>query len=44
MMAFSYIELWSFKVVKLDVCGSLVLLNPVTFIVCAPAISANFIS
>ena len=27
-MAFSYMEWWSFKVVKLDVCGSLVLSNP----------------
>ena len=31
-MAFSYLKLWSFKVVKLDVCGSLVLSNPVTFV------------
>ena len=30
-MAFSYMELWSFKVVKLDVCESLVLSNLVTF-------------
>ena len=32
MMAFSYMELWCFKVVKLDVCGSLVLPNLVTFV------------
>jgi len=31
MMAFSYVELWFFKVVKVDVCGSLVLSNPVTY-------------
>ena len=30
MMAFSYMELWSFELVKLDVCGSLVVSNPVT--------------
>jgi len=33
MMAFSYMELWFFKVVKLDVCGSLVLSNPVKYFV-----------
>ena len=30
MMAFSYVELWSFKAVKLDVSGNLVLSDPVT--------------
>ena len=30
VIAYSYIELWSFKVTHLDVCGSLVLSNPVT--------------
>ena len=33
MMAFSYMELWSFEVIKLDACGSLVLSNPVTYAV-----------
>ena len=31
VIAYSYIELWSFKVTHLDVCGSLVLSNPVTY-------------
>ena len=31
-MAYSYIELWYFKVIKVDVCGSLVLSNSVTYI------------
>ena len=26
-----HLELWSIKVVKLDVCGSLILSNPVTY-------------
>ena len=30
MIVYSYMELCSFKAVKLDVCGSLVLSNPVT--------------
>ena len=30
-MAYSYIELWYFKVIKVDVCGSLVLSDSVTF-------------
>ena len=29
VIAYSYIELWSFKVTHLDACGSLVLSNPV---------------
>ena len=32
VIAYSYSELWSFKVTHLDVCGSLVLSNPVTII------------
>jgi len=32
MIAFSYMKLWSFEVVKLDVCGTLVLSNLVTYI------------
>ena len=32
LMACSYIELWCFKVIKLDVCGSLVLSNSVTYV------------
>ena len=32
VIAYSYIELWSFKVTHLDVCGSLVLSNPVTYV------------
>ena len=31
VIAYSYIELWSFKVTNLDVCGSLILSNPVTY-------------
>ena len=33
VIAYSQIELWFFKVANLDVCGSLVLSNPVTYIV-----------
>ena len=33
MIAYSYIELCAFKVTNLDVCGSLVLLNLVTYII-----------
>ena len=31
LIAHFHTELWSFKVVNLDVCGSLVLSNPVTY-------------
>ena len=31
LMASSYIELWYFEVIKVDVCGSLVLSNSVTY-------------
>ena len=33
LIANFHTELWSFKVVNLDVCGSLVLSNPVTYVV-----------
>ena len=32
LIAHSHTEIWSFKVVHLDVCGSLVLSNPVTYV------------
>ena len=33
LIAHFHTELWSFKVVNLDVCGSLVLSNPVTLLI-----------
>ena len=31
VIAYSHTELWSFRITNLDVCGSLVLSNPVTY-------------
>ena len=43
VIAYSYIEVWFFEVTNLDVCGILVLSNPVTLILCLAIILMQYL-